>query len=101
MKVHWTPRALRDLREIGAFIRRDNPEAARRWVDQLQNRAEQVAEAPRAGRVVPELEREEIREVILKGYRIVYFLGPNEIAIMTLFEGHRLFPLELIPPVKE
>jgi len=92
MRVRWTPRALQDLREIGAFISHDSPAASRRWVDRLQNRAEQVVEAPRSGRIVPEFERDELREVLLKGYRIVYSIGKDEIAIVAVLEGHRLFP---------
>jgi plasmid stabilization system protein ParE len=55
---------------------------------------------PLAGRVVPEFEREDIREVFLKGYRIVYCVSPDEIAIVAVLEGHRLFPPERIPPKK-
>jgi toxin ParE1/3/4 len=98
--VRWTTGALRDLRDIGSFIRRDNPAAARRWVNLLQDRAEQAADVPRAGRVVPEFEREEIREILFKGYRIVYFLGSSEIFIMAVFEGHRLFPTGRIAPTE-
>jgi toxin ParE1/3/4 len=95
LKVRWSPRALRDLREIGRYIDRDSPEAARRWVGRLQGRARSAATAPRAGRVVPEFERQEIREVFLGNYRIVYRLRPNEIVILTVFEGHRLLPIEM------
>jgi plasmid stabilization system protein ParE len=100
VRVRWTTGALRDLREIGSFISRDNPAAARRWVNLLQERAEQVAGVPREGRVVPEFEREEIREILFKGYRIAYFLGSSEIVIMTVFEGHRLFPAGRIAPTE-
>jgi plasmid stabilization system protein ParE len=55
---------------------------------------------PLAGRVVPEFEREDIREVFLKGYRIVYCISPAEIAIVAVLEGHRLFPPERISPKK-
>ena len=101
MRVSWTPRALRDLREIGAYIRRDSPDAARRWIDRLQERGEQTADAPRAGRIVPEIQREDVREVFLKSYRIVYQLRQDEIAILTVFEGHRRFPPLRVPPPEQ
>lgn len=47
---------------------------------------------PHAGRQVPELGRDDIREVLVRGYRIVYRVGPNGIDILTVFEGHRLLP---------
>jgi toxin ParE1/3/4 len=96
MRIRWTRRALRDLREIGAYIARDNPAAARRWVGRLKERAERVEDAPRAGRIVAELEREDVREVFLGNYRIVYRILPEAIDIVTVFEGHRLFPKEQV-----
>jgi plasmid stabilization system protein ParE len=95
VKVRWSRRALWDLREIGGFISRDSPQAARRWVGRLQERAKKAAFMPRAGRMVPELNLEQIREVLIGNYRIVYRLKPQEIEILTVFEGHRLFPLTL------
>ncbi len=43
-----------------------------------------------AGRVVPELDRDDIREVIVRGYRIVYLVGDASVEILSVFEGHRL-----------
>lgn len=51
---------------------------------------------PRAGRVVPELRVDSIREVFQGNYRIVYRLRELEIEILTVFEGHQL--LRLDPP---
>lgn len=39
MKVRWSKRAVKDLKEIGSYIARDNPAAARRWVERLRERA--------------------------------------------------------------
>jgi toxin ParE1/3/4 len=98
MRVRWTRRALADLREIGIYIRSDNPDAARRWVARLRDRAVQAAEAPRSGRVVPEFGRADLREVFLRSYRIVYAVHDDGIEIVTVFEGHQLFPLDVGKP---
>lgn len=92
MKARWTRRALQDLREIGSYISQDNPAAARRWVARLRERADKAAEMPRTGRIVPEFGRDDLREVFLKSYRIVYHLQEDGIVVLTVFEGHRLFP---------
>jgi plasmid stabilization system protein ParE len=92
MKVRWTQRSLQDLRAIGSYISRDNPAGARRWVNSLQERARKTAPLPLGGRKVPELDRDDIREVFLGSYRIVYRIYPDSIEILTVFEGHRLFP---------
>ena len=90
MKLRWTRQAELQLVEIGHFIARDKPDAARRWVEALRRRAAEAAERPLVGRMVPELDREDIREVIVRGYRIVYRVGEEVVEILTVFEGHRL-----------
>ena len=39
---------------------------------------------------MPELGREEIREVLLRNYRLVYLVQEDAILILAVFEGHRL-----------
>ena len=92
MKLLWTDRARRDLLDIGRYIARDNPRAARAWVERLRQRARKAAETPWAGRVVPERAEKEVREVIVRNYRIVYRVFQDAIHVLTVFEGHRLFP---------
>ncbi len=98
MKLRWTKHSLRDLIEIGRYIARDKPEAARRWVERLRRRARTGAAHPYAGRKVPELGRDEIREVLVRNYRIVYESRQDELRILTVFEGHRRLPESAIEP---
>ncbi len=92
MKVIWERRALSDLRRIQLYIARDNATAARRWVKQLIDRARTTVEHPLAGRRVPELEREDIREVFVKSYRIIYRVTDSAIRVLTVIQGHRQMP---------
>jgi len=89
-RVIWSQRARDDLLAIGQYIARDDAKAARRWVEKLRRSAREVALSPRSGRRVPEINREEIREIILRSYRIVYRVTEKGIEILTVFEGHRL-----------
>jgi len=42
---------------------------------------------------VPEhADRHDLREVLRRTYRIVYRVRDNAIEVVTIFEGHRLFP---------
>jgi toxin ParE1/3/4 len=90
MRLRWLPLALQDLDRIRRYIALDNPRAARRWVERLRIRAKAAAAAPMSGRVVPESERDDVREVFLRSYRIVYRVLDEEIHVVTVFEGHRL-----------
>lgn len=89
MEVIWTPRALDSLEGIHQYIARDNPDAAARFVTRLFDRGERVGFAPRAGRVVPEFARQELREVLEGNYRIVYEVAADSVFILFVFEGHR------------
>lgn len=95
LRLVWTSRALADLEAIGDFIAADNPPAAVRWVGLLMAAAKRAAAAPLAGRRVPELGREDLREVFQRTYRIVYRVKSDRIEVLTVFEGHRLFPRDL------
>lgn len=88
--IRWTKRAATDLLAIGDYVAADNPAAARAWVEQLRERATGVAETPGAGRIGPELDRDDVREVFLRSYRIVYRAVHDGIVVLTVFEGHRL-----------
>jgi plasmid stabilization system protein ParE len=95
LAVLWTDRALSDLEAIGDFIAADNPAAAERWVGVLMATAERAARTPRAGRRVPELGRDDLREVLKRSYRIVYRVRDEHMEILTVLEGHRLFPRDV------
>jgi plasmid stabilization system protein ParE len=96
MKLRWTKRARKDLIEIGRYIARDKPEAARRWVERRRQDTRTAAKQPRVGRKVPEVNRDDLREVLVGNYRIVYEIHRAEIRVLTVFEGHRLLSTPLI-----
>lgn len=101
MNVRWTSRARQDLIEIGRYIARDSPATSRRWVDRLVRKAWQATKFPRAGRIVPEIGRSDVREVFLGTYRLVYLLKEHELWVLTVFEGHRSLPSPLPEPEEE
>jgi plasmid stabilization system protein ParE len=92
VRLRWTHRAKDDLLSIGRFIARDRPAVARAFVAKLQVRARRAAKFPRSGRVVPELRRDDVREVIEGNYRIVYRITTVSVDVLTVFEGHHLCP---------
>lgn len=90
MKLLWAAQARQDLVEIRRYIARHNPKAARQWIERLRNKARAAAAAPLAGRIVPEFQQDDIREVFLRSYRIVYHVRKDSTVVLTVFEGHRL-----------
>ncbi len=90
MKLAWTKRAQDDLISIGKYIAEDNIINAKKWIKKLRARARKITDAPMSGRVVPEFENNNIREVLLGNYRIVYLVQNETVLIITVFEGHKL-----------
>jgi len=95
LRLRWSTRAEADLEAIGDYIARDNPEAAERWVTKILEQARRAADAPLAGRVVPEFRQNTLREFLLRSYRIVYRIHEEEVQVITVFEGHRRFPSDV------
>ena len=92
-KVFWTWRAQSDLANVRTYISNDSPRYAAIVVGRLLSAVENAATYPEAGRIVPEFERQDIRETINRPYRIVYRLvGKREIHILTIHHSSREFP---------
>lgn len=91
-RVVWTLQAVEDVEAIRAFIARDSPHFAALMVERIVESVERLREFPRSGRVVPEVDRDAYREVILGSYRIVYRLEDNRAEILTVVHAARLLP---------
>jgi plasmid stabilization system protein ParE len=78
-----------DLREIEEYIARDSVLHAVNFVDRLVESTDKLAVSPRAGRVVPEFGREELREVLFRGYRVVYLLRGDTVTVLRVVHGAR------------
>jgi plasmid stabilization system protein ParE len=90
-KITWSPRALEDLRDAVRYIRRDDPEAARRFGLKLIGKAESLASFPERGRVIRKFQNPMIREIFLGPYRIAYRIrrDPASVEIVRLWHGAR------------
>lgn len=58
MKVFWTKTAEENLHSIYTHIARDSTEYAKRVVDRLTRRSQQIGDFPYSGRRVPEYDVE-------------------------------------------
>jgi len=95
VKVHWTNTALEHLLRIYEYIAQDSSVYAQRMVDKLTRRSEQIAIFPLSGRMVPEYEAEDIREMIEKPYRLIYRIKPDQIDVLAVLHSARLLPPKL------
>jgi toxin ParE1/3/4 len=90
-KIIWTDNATNDLRQILLYIQYDKVSAAKVFIKKIKSDVEKLRKHPQLGRIVPELCRKDIREIIVKKYRVVYKIETKKIIILTVFEGHKEF----------
>ena len=84
MRVIWAPVALDRVSAIAAIIAEDDPAAARQWVSELFARAAKLKDLPDRGRMVPEVGRVTIREILFGRYRVVYRRDSNRVVVLTV-----------------
>jgi addiction module RelE/StbE family toxin len=89
MKVFWTETAVNHLSSIYNYISQNSPQYAQRLVERLTRRSEQIANFPFSGRLVPEFETEQIREVIEGSYGIIYYIKPDQIDVIAVLHAAR------------
>ena len=87
MKVFWTETAINHLSSIYNYISQTSPQYAQIIVERLTRRSEQIADFPLSGRMVPEFETKQIREIIEGSYRIIYYIKSEQIDILAVLHG--------------
>jgi len=95
MKVYWTDQAKSRLRLIHEYIATDAPIVAKQVIDRLLIRSRQIGELPYSGRAVPEFQREDVRELLERPYRIIYRILPDRIDILSILHYRQLLPGDL------
>ncbi len=87
MKVHWTDTAQKHLEAIYTYISQNSPEYAKRMVDRLTRRSQQISSHPMPCRIVPEYEINKIREVIEGPFRIIYHIKSDQTDVLAVIHG--------------
>ena len=96
MRIIWSPLAVERAAEIAEYISRDNPTAAEKWIDTVFSKVEQLKSFPESGRIVPEINNKDFRELIYGNYRIIYRLEKIQVSILTIRHGKQILPLDEI-----
>jgi len=88
-KLVWTEPALDDLKNIFDYIANDSEHYASVFVNGIIDYAEKLGDFPKIGRIVPEYNKKDIREIIYETYRIIYRLEKDRITILAVIHGKR------------
>jgi plasmid stabilization system protein ParE len=92
--IRWSASARRDLGEIHAYIARDSQIYARRLIDRIKQAVESIPRFPEAGSRVPEWDRNDIREIFVGNYRVIYRAGVEVIIVAVIHAARNLQDLE-------
>jgi toxin ParE1/3/4 len=89
VKVLWTDSAVAQLQAIHDYLAQTSPEYALLIIDRLTKRSIQFSAFPLSGRIVPEYELNEVREVIEGRYRIIYLVEAAQVQVLAVVHGAR------------
>jgi len=89
--VEWSGPAKRDLKQIHDYIAQDSRYYAKRVVRNIREKSQTLEPFPNAGRVVPEINDPDVREIFVYSYRLIYEVKPKRVEILAIVHGKRDF----------
>ena len=90
MKISLTESALADLQDIRTYYEQQLvPQVGIRFVAKILDRIETLVDNPDIGRVVPEFNVDDIRELIHKPFRVVYLKESTSIFVVRVWRSER------------
>lgn len=94
IKVIWSKRALEQLHQLFLLISADKFTAAKQFIKKIQDKAKRLETFPLSGKKNLEVDDENIREIVIQGYRLIYALKPNHkiIEILAFHSGRQEIP---------
>ena len=94
-RITFAESAVRDLEQIRDWYGGQGAaDVGQRLLGDIVATVERLAEFPESGRIVPEFDAPQLREVIHPPFRIVYRLDSQRVRIVRVWRGERLLELE-------
>lgn len=93
--MRWTAQAIEDVETICEFIAKDSVIYACLFAKDILQAVALLPKFPESGRIVPEFSRENIREIILGNYRIIYRIQYDAVEILTVYHSARLLKADI------
>lgn len=82
---------LEDVEAIAAYVARDSPFYATVVVARIVAAPRKLEQFPFAGRIVPEVGQETVREIFAYSYRIMYRVEADRVTVATVVHGKQQF----------
>lgn len=95
-RIRWTDQSLDDIDNICEYIARDSQHYARLFAIQIFAKVKPLKDMPLLGKVIPEANQNDVRQIIYGNYRIIYRIKSEEIQILTVYHGARILNPEIL-----
>ena len=90
VQIKWTIQAKNDLREIAEYISKDSRKYAKLQILRITSRTGILKSQIYSGKIVNEINQQNIRELLEGNYRIIYkIVEPKRIDILTIHHSAR------------
>jgi len=88
-RIKWTEQALADLTVVADYIALDSPHYAAAFVREVRDAVRSLANFAERGRIVPEFANRNVRELIVRDYRLIYSFNQREVYFLAFIHGAR------------
>jgi len=88
-EIIWANPALDELSSIAEHIAISNPTAARNLVQRVMKSVDRLVEFPHCGRVVPQIEPSEHRELLVDPVRVIHRVTNQTVFIVHVVRQER------------
>ena len=90
VRIRWTARArLRLAAILRTILEEDGPVVEVEWARRFLEAPNVLSGNPSLGRIVPEIDREDIREIGILPYRMIYRVSPTICHILSIRHSRR------------
>ncbi|MCB1851952.1 MAG: type II toxin-antitoxin system RelE/ParE family toxin [Gammaproteobacteria bacterium] len=87
--VIWTQPAKTDLHSIHDFIAHDSRHYAKKVVQDIREKTDTLEQFPKRGKKIPELNDDQVRELSLYSYRIIYQIKAEDVFVLAVAHKRR------------
>jgi plasmid stabilization system protein ParE len=91
-KIIWTDDGIKSFEDVVQYISNDSEYYASEFAKRILSSIEKLPEFPYIGRIVPEYNNPDLREIIYQNYRIVYKISGNAVYLLLVIHGGRQLP---------
>lgn len=88
-RLSWSLVALDNLEDIVDHLAKDSAAYAAAFTQRIFEAGDRLKEFPELGRIVPEYDRRDLRELIFQGYRMLYRIDGEDVRVVVIIHGSR------------